>query len=108
MEYIEGKNIYVIGVEIDETSKALNDEYFEHHFPSEQEDIALLMGNEANGILPKFQQVCSSLIRIPQYGDGTASLNVNVAASIVLHQFSTWKQSRIQHSNNEAATQEGK
>jgi tRNA G18 (ribose-2'-O)-methylase SpoU len=76
----------------------LNDEYFENHFPSDESDIGILMGNEGQGILPKFLKECSALIRIPQYGVGTASLNVNVATNIVLHRFSMWK--RINQINN--------
>ena len=34
--------------------------------------------------------MCDHFVYIPQYGQGTASLNVNVAASIVMHHFSTW------------------
>ena len=33
---------------------------------------------------------CDSFAYIPQYGPGTASLNVAVAASIVLHHFALW------------------
>ncbi|KAM5555033.1 hypothetical protein ABKV19_023114 [Rosa sericea] len=35
-------------------------------------------------------KICDFFVYIPQYGDGTASLNVTVAASIVLHQFGVW------------------
>ena len=34
--------------------------------------------------------MCDQFVYIPQYGKGTASLNVNVASSIVMHHFSTW------------------
>ena len=34
--------------------------------------------------------MCDHFVYIPQYSCGTASLNVNVAASIVMHHFSTW------------------
>ena len=36
--------------------------------------------------------LCDSFVYIPQYGEGTASLNVTVAASIVLHNFAVWAQ----------------
>lgn len=36
--------------------------------------------------------LCDSFVYIPQHGAGTASLNVTVAASIVLHQFAVWAQ----------------
>lgn len=34
--------------------------------------------------------MCDHFVYIPQFSKGTASLNVNVAASIVMHHFSTW------------------
>ena len=34
--------------------------------------------------------VCDGFVYIKQYGPGTASLNVAVAASIVMHNFSIW------------------
>ena len=34
--------------------------------------------------------ICDGFVYIPQYGPGTASLNVAVAASIILHRFATW------------------
>lgn len=33
---------------------------------------------------------CDALVYVPQYGTGTASLNVNVATGIVLHHFAYW------------------
>ena len=40
------------------------------------------------GLNDKQKLICDDFVYIPQYGDGTASLNVNVATSIVLHEFS--------------------
>lgn len=34
--------------------------------------------------------MCDHFVYIPQFSQGTASLNVNVAASIVMHHFSSW------------------
>ena len=34
--------------------------------------------------------LCDEFVYIPQHGPGTASLNVTVAASIVLHHFAVW------------------
>lgn len=34
--------------------------------------------------------LCDHFVYIPQFSKGTASLNVNVAASIVMHHFSSW------------------
>jgi tRNA G18 (ribose-2'-O)-methylase SpoU len=94
--HMQTESILLIGVEIDERGQTFNDEYFQIHSPFQDHDnLGILLGNEGQGILPKFLKDCSSLIRIPQYGSGTASLNVNVACSIVLHRFSVWKQQRI-------------
>ena len=35
-------------------------------------------------------KLCDRFLYIPQHGPGTASLNVTVAASIVLHHFAVW------------------
>ena len=51
---------------------------------------AFMMGNEGQGLSERHIQLCDSFVYIPQYGGGTASLNVAVAASIVLHQFAVW------------------
>ena len=45
---------------------------------------------QGSGLSPKQLEACQKLVYIPQFGPGTASLNVSVAAAIVLHQFSTW------------------
>jgi tRNA G18 (ribose-2'-O)-methylase SpoU len=95
VDYMQSKKIYLIGVEIDETSQPLNDEYFDKQAPR-CDDVGILLGNEGQGILPKYLKECSALIRIPQYGAGTASLNVNVATSIVLHRFNLWQTKREQ------------
>ncbi|BBG93251.1 tRNA/rRNA methyltransferase SpoU family protein [Prunus dulcis] len=42
------------------------------------------------GLSAKELEICDFFVYIPQYGGGTASLNVTVAASIVLHQFGVW------------------
>ncbi|VAH14122.1 unnamed protein product [Triticum turgidum subsp. durum] len=42
------------------------------------------------GLSQKECEVCDFFVYIPQYGGGTASLNVTVAASIVLHHFGVW------------------
>ena len=79
--------------------------------------VAILMGNEGTGIHPNHMKCCHGLLRIPQYygtsgsddfggGDnngsgGTASLNVTVAASIVLHRFHNWINTRQQKSRQD-------
>ncbi len=38
----------------------------------------------------KQMSLCDAFVYIPQHGPGTASLNVTVAASVVLHHFAVW------------------
>lgn len=45
---------------------------------------------QGTGLSEIQQAVCDRFVYIPQYGPGTASLNVTVAASIVLHRFAVW------------------
>eukprot|EP00568_Trieres_chinensis_P003248 CAMPEP_0183295652 /NCGR_PEP_ID=MMETSP0160_2-20130417/3535_1 /TAXON_ID=2839 ORGANISM="Odontella Sinensis, Strain Grunow 1884" /NCGR_SAMPLE_ID=MMETSP0160_2 /ASSEMBLY_ACC=CAM_ASM_000250 /LENGTH=104 /DNA_ID=CAMNT_0025457171 /DNA_START=268 /DNA_END=582 /DNA_ORIENTATION=+ len=75
--------VKIIGVEIEESASDLEDLPFTG-------DIALMMGNEGQGMNHKQMAMCDSFIKISQYGVGTASLNVNVAASIVMHRFHHW------------------
>lgn len=52
--------------------------------------MSLLVVNkflQGQGLSAKQCEICDFFVYIPQYGCGTASLNVTVAASIVLHQF---------------------
>ena len=77
--------IRIVGVEIVSEAKDVNDEPF-----NEIEHTALMMGNEGSGMNQKQMDACDDFIRIAQYGSGTASLNVNVAANIVMHRFQIW------------------
>lgn len=45
---------------------------------------------QGQGLSGKQIALCDSFVYIPQYGDGTASLNVTVATSIVLQHFAVW------------------
>ena len=75
--------IPILGVEIDNTSINLEQEPF-------TTSTAFMMGNEGSGMTKKQMSVCDGFIRISQYGGGTASLNVSVAAGLVLHRFHHW------------------
>jgi len=75
--------IQVLGVEIDKSSINLETEPFIG-------STAFMMGNEGSGMTTKQMSVCDGFIRISQYGGGTASLNVSVAAGLVLHRFYHW------------------
>jgi tRNA G18 (ribose-2'-O)-methylase SpoU len=88
VQYLRERNILLVGVEIH--PDAVNVDDFRRTSPlqqQQQQDVAFLMGNEGQGIHEKHMASCQAFVKIPQYGSGTASLNVNVAASIVLHSF---------------------
>ena len=46
-----------------------------------------MMGNEGSGMNEKQLAVCDYFVRVSQYGGGTASLNVNVCANLIMHRF---------------------
>jgi hypothetical protein len=48
------------------------------------------LSTQGQGLSEKQMRLCDGFIYIPQHGPGTASLNVTVAASIVLHHFAVW------------------
>jgi tRNA G18 (ribose-2'-O)-methylase SpoU len=80
--YLIKSEILLVGVEIHKEAKPI-----EHFLRHDMQDIAFLVGNEGTGLHDKQLQSCDAFVRIPQYGGGTASLNVYVAASIILFAF---------------------
>ncbi|GAB9473579.1 hypothetical protein Gpo141_00010729 [Globisporangium polare] len=78
-------DIRIVGVEIMESAQSILDEPF-------QGDTAFIMGNEGSGMNAAQVAICDAFVIIPQYGGGTASLNVTVAASIIMHSFAVWAQ----------------
>lgn len=75
----------IIGVEITEDAVAVH----QHPFSG---PTAFMIGNEGQGLSARQMALCDSFVYISQYGDGTASLNVTVATTIVLHHFALWAQ----------------
>ena len=73
----------ICGCEIAECARSVASRPFSGH-------TAFLFGNEGSGLNSKALAACDDFVYIPQYGRGTASLNVSVAASIALHQFAVW------------------
>ncbi|XP_077218593.1 tRNA/rRNA methyltransferase (SpoU) family protein isoform X2 [Tasmannia lanceolata] len=78
--YLKERDCDICGVEIADGAVAVN----QHPF---RKSTAFLLGNEGTGLSLKECEICDFFVYIPQYGCGTASLNVTVAASIVLHHF---------------------
>ena len=56
--------------------------------PSENENIALIFGNEVKGVQQKIIDMCDGCIEIPQFGT-KHSFNVSVSAGIVLWDVAT-------------------
>uniref|UniRef100_A0AAV1UPB4 tRNA/rRNA methyltransferase SpoU type domain-containing protein n=1 Tax=Peronospora matthiolae TaxID=2874970 RepID=A0AAV1UPB4_9STRA len=77
------RGIRIIGVEIMQNARSVAG----HPFCG---DSAFIMGNEGSGMNSAQVAICDDFVFIPQYGGGTASLNVTVAASIVLQSFALW------------------
>jgi tRNA C32,U32 (ribose-2'-O)-methylase TrmJ len=82
-QFLKDKDCDICGVEITHDALPVN----QHPF---KKSTAFLLGNEGTGLSSKECEICDFFVYIPQYGCGTASLNVTVAASIVLHQFGVW------------------
>lgn len=78
--WVRARGIRLVGVEIAPRARSVVEAPF--GVPT-----AFLMGNEGTGLSDKLIDACDELVYIPQHGQGTASLNVAVAAGIVLQRF---------------------
>ena len=78
---LKAQGFAVVGLEQDERSVMLPD----YKVPSK---VALLLGNEIDGIYPELRAQCDALIEIPMQG-GKESFNVSVATGIALYHLST-------------------
>lgn len=83
---LKGDGFHIVGVEITEGARPLDS----NPFPGNK--VCFLFGNEGDGLTPAATAVCDSFVYIRQYGQKTASLNVSVAAGIVLYQWAQWAQ----------------
>lgn len=84
-EYLQTMSIPLIGIEINETAVSIISD--EHPFSL---SIAFMPGNEGQGLSETQKSLCNGFVFIPQFGTGIESLNVNVASSIVLYEYSNW------------------
>jgi tRNA(Leu) C34 or U34 (ribose-2'-O)-methylase TrmL len=99
VSYLQEHAITLVGVEIHKDAKTIQ-EICNHLTVSSgnnnaSSDVAFLMGNEGTGLQEKQMNSCDMFCRIPQYGNGTASLNVYVAASIVLYYFHQYQRRQM-------------
>uniref|UniRef100_A0A0D6R0H5 tRNA/rRNA methyltransferase SpoU type domain-containing protein n=1 Tax=Araucaria cunninghamii TaxID=56994 RepID=A0A0D6R0H5_ARACU len=82
-QYLKDEDCDICGVEIADGAFAVHEQPF-------RKSTAFLLGNEGTGLSSKEMEICDFFVYISQYGCGTASLNVTIAASIVLHHFAVW------------------
>lgn len=71
----------IYGVEIDPDAEAVDEN------PFHDDKIMFIFGNEGEGLSEKARKNCDRFVRIKQFAPKTESLNVSVAAGIVLHQW---------------------
>ena len=84
--FLKAENVPLVGIEIMDGAKSI----LENPFTS---SIALMPGNEGSGLSLKQKEIADSFLYIPQYGFGTASLNVYIATTLVLHRYCLWEAS---------------
>ena len=68
---------YVVGIEQADKSTKLNE------FKLPKKPIAIIMGNEVNGVDQKAIDLCNEVIEIPQFGT-KHSINISVTTGIVI------------------------
>lgn len=81
-EYLRTLSSTVCGIEICEQAMPVQSHPF-------RGPTTFMVGNEGDGLSDRQRAKCDHFVYIPQYGS-TASLNVNVAAAIVLQHFAIW------------------
>lgn len=79
VSYLRSQNCRIFGVEILDQAIPIEEVTFDG--PS-----AFMMGNEGDGLTDSQINQCDEFVYIRQFGSG-GSINVNVAAGVVLHRF---------------------
>lgn len=78
------KQAQICGIEIVDSALNIDSDPF-------TTSICIMAGNEGTGLSERQMKHCDYFIKISQFGGGTASLNVCVAASIVMQRFFQWR-----------------
>lgn len=81
--YLKALGVTICGIEITPDAQSIETHPF-------RGPTAFLAGNEGDGLCEAHKALCDHFVYIPQYGNGTASLNVTIASSIILHHFALW------------------
>ena len=79
---LKTEDYHIIGIEQADKSTMLND------ISLPKKPIAIIMGNEVNGVAQEVIDVCNAVIEIPQFGT-KHSLNISVSTGIVIWEL--WK-----------------
>ena len=79
---LKAEGYHIIGIEQADKSTMLND------ISLSKKPIAIIMGNEVNGVAQEIIDVCNEVIEIPQFGT-KHSLNISVSTGIVIWEL--WK-----------------
>ena len=74
---LKTEGYHIIGIEQADKSTMLND------ISLPKKPIAIIMGNEVNGVAQEVIDACNAVIEIPQFGT-KHSLNISVTAGIVI------------------------
>ena len=82
-QFARSRGCEILGIEIDSEARSI----ISHPFKG---SVAFLMGNEGHGLTDHERRFIDRLVYIPHYGNGTASLNVTVASSIIFHHYAAW------------------
>ncbi len=80
LEVLKTRNYKVLGLEITTTSRSIGDFVYQ-----ENENIALVLGNERHGISDEILDLCDQLFHVDMYGKNS-SMNVAQSAGIALYE----------------------
>jgi len=80
---LRSAGVFICGVEITPDAVSIHERPF-------RGPTAFLAGNEGEGLSDLQKAECDHLVYVPQYGNGTASLNVACAVTVVLSTFGAW------------------
>ena len=90
-ERCEELGLAIFGLEIGEASLSLASspspflQFQDSSSPLFKQGVAIMPGNEGSGLSSKQKDLCDALVFIPQFGSGTASLNVAVATGLAMY-----------------------
>jgi len=81
---LKKKKVFIVGLEKTETSSEISNKIETEIKIDNEKDIALIVGNEVDGIKPEILKLCNLVVHIPMYGK-KESLNVSIAAGIAMY-----------------------